>query len=301
MTTKATLHNMAAPAQLETITPTATCPEEKIDQAAALQVQDRYERERTKRARPKGVSQYIDLFSSERFKHYGLDIWLDPAHPPSDTARRFGDSKSKVLILGAGYGGLLYAVNLIRAGMAVDDLRLVDSAGGFGGTWYWNRYPGLMCDIESYIYMPLLEQTGYMPKEKYASGTELREYAELVANKWNLQSQTMLQTQIKQVVWDDSAKEWVIDMTETRKEKHPLEFKVRAQFFIYASGILTHPQILDLPSMDTFKGSSFHNARWDYNYTSRSPTDPSLIQLKDKRVAIIGTGATAVQVIPYLA
>ena len=125
--------------------------------AAALRVQQKYAEERTKRLRPDGASQYIDLATSDKFKHFQEDPWIDPNAPSVGVPALTDGSRCEVLILGAGFGGLLFAVRLIQAGIDVDDIRIVDSAGGFGGTWYWNRYPGLMCDVESYIYMPLLE------------------------------------------------------------------------------------------------------------------------------------------------
>ena len=135
----------------------------------------KYIEERNKRLRSEGAAQFIKVSETARFSHLANDPWVDherlnalPSPLPSGASVKF-------LILGAGYGGLLLAVRLIQAGFSADNIRLVDHASGFGGTWYWNRYPGLMCDIESYVYMPLLEETGYMPRQKYSHGSELRE------------------------------------------------------------------------------------------------------------------------------
>jgi cation diffusion facilitator CzcD-associated flavoprotein CzcO len=193
-------------------------------------------------------------------------------------------------------------VHLIEAGFNAADIRLVDVAGGFGGTWYWNRYPGLMCDVESYIYMPLLEETGYMPKFKYAYGTELREHADRIAEKWGLTDKALFRTLCHDAVWDDAAKRWAVQFTESRGPTEPKrEIELKAQYLFVASGTLNAPQIPRLPGFDRFKGQHFHTSRWDYDITGGSQGDWTLENLKDKSVGIIGTGATAVQVIPQLA
>jgi hypothetical protein len=104
--------------------------------AAAMQVQQKYIEERTKRLRSDGTSQYIDLSRSDKFKHYQDDPWVDVNAPEVGVPALTDGSSCKFLILGAGYGGLVLAIRLIQAGINVDDIRIVDSAGGFGGTWY---------------------------------------------------------------------------------------------------------------------------------------------------------------------
>jgi cation diffusion facilitator CzcD-associated flavoprotein CzcO len=268
--------------------------------AAAMQVQQRYAEERNKRLRSDGVSQFIDLNTSDKFKHFQSDPWIDLNAPgPAIPALKEG-SRCKHLILGAGFGGLLFAVRMIQAGIKADDIRIVDSAGGFGGTWYWNRYPGIMCDIESYIYMPLLEEMGYMPKHKYAYGPEVREYAESIAEKWGLREKTMFRMEVNSLTWDEAEKDWVVKMQHRTRQGNPT-IRVRAQSVILAPGLLSCPHIPDLPDIEKYQGYCFHTSRWDYAYTGGSPTDPSLIDLQDKKVGIIGTGATAIQAVPHLA
>jgi cation diffusion facilitator CzcD-associated flavoprotein CzcO len=274
---------------------------ESTDASAAMQTQQKYNEERTKRLRPDGVSQYADLRTSPKFKHYQDDPWVDPHTPNVGAPALVNGSRCKVLILGAGFGGLLFAVRLIQAGINVDDIRIVDSAGGFGGTWYWNRYPGLMCDVESYIYMPLLEEMGYMPKHKYAYGPELREYAEIIAEKWNLKGKTTFKLEVKNLAWDDNGKEWVVKLARKRTGSENPAITVRSNSVIFASGLLNNPHLPRLPGIEKFRGHSFHTSRWDYAYTGGSPTDPSLTKLRELRVGIIGTGATAVQAVPHLA
>ena len=150
------------------------------------EVQQKYVEERAKRLRADGTSQFVRLSHSAHFKHLQEDPWADHTALNAQPPAIVDNDDVRFLILGAGFGGLLFAVRLIQAGFSASDIRFVDDAGGFGGTWYWNRYPGLMCDIESYIYMPLLEETGYMPTSKYAHGSELREHAERIASMWNL-------------------------------------------------------------------------------------------------------------------
>jgi len=113
-----------------------------------------------------------------------------------------------VVVVGGGLSGLLTAVELRRAG--IDDFRIVDTGADFGGTWYWNRYPGLRCDVESYIYLPLLEETGYVPTEKYAGGAEIQAYIRTIANRYHLYDNALLQTQVIDARWSPDHTRWVV-------------------------------------------------------------------------------------------
>ncbi|KAJ7205318.1 pyridine nucleotide-disulfide oxidoreductase-like protein [Mycena rebaudengoi] len=265
-------------------------------------VQQKYLEERNKRLRPDGVGQFLKLVDSTQFKHLQEDPWVDHAAMNAQSPPISDGDDWKFVILGAGYGGLLFAVRLIEAGFKAADIRLVDDAGGFGGTWYWNRYPGLMCDIESYIYMPLLEETGYMPRFKYAYGPELREQAQRIAEKWELTDKTLFRTRYHDAEWDDEVKRWRLKVTENRGPMEPRkEIHFKAQYVYASPGPLLTPQIPRLPGFDKFKGQYFHTSRWDYDITGGSDTEWTLDKLRDKRVGIIGTGATAVQAVPHLA
>ncbi|KAH7053331.1 hypothetical protein B0J12DRAFT_750866 [Macrophomina phaseolina] len=227
------------------------------------------------------------------------DPWVDhdllnarqqPPHPPPALV---DGQHVDFLIVGAGHAGLLFASSLIDAGAATPErIRLVDAAGGFGGAWYWNRYPGLMCDMESSVYMPLLEETGYVPVHRYAYGEELRAHAERVARAWRLADKALFRSVVRRMVWDEREKEWEVEVTEYRG---PVlghrEIAVRAR----------RPRMPKAPGFEDFKPHCFHTARWDYNYTGGSPEDPRLEKLMEKRVGVIGTGATGVQLIPELA
>lgn len=276
-------------------------------------IQRKYNEEREKRLRSDGEAQFITIPSfsapkdkNERLSRFAADPWDAElaearkcygvrANPPEHT---------KILIVGAGYGGLYFAVRLLEAGFSVDDILIVDSAGGFGGTWYWNRYPGLMCDVESYIYMPLLEEMGYMPKHKYAAGNELRVHANAIAEKWGLHRAAVFKTLVKGMKWDDEKKSWDVDTMQLHDgnddSRNPLA-NISADFVILATGILNIPKLPNINGIEKFQGHSFHTSRWDYRYTGGSTDDPTLTNLKDKKVGIVGTGATAIQVVPQLA
>jgi cation diffusion facilitator CzcD-associated flavoprotein CzcO len=195
------------------------------------------------------------------------------------------------IILGAGYGGLTAGARLRERGVLAKNIRIVDKSGDVGGTWYWNRYPGAMCDIEAYVYMPLCDEMDYIPKEKYAHQPEMLYHSQLIAKKYDLYENIVLQTEVKELRWNEQQKRWVI-FTDRGDE-------MKAQFIIVNFGVFSHPKLPAAPGIQNFKGHMFHTSRWDYEYTGGSPSSP-LEKLGNKRVAIIGTGATAVQVVPHL-
>jgi cation diffusion facilitator CzcD-associated flavoprotein CzcO len=266
-----------------------------VDASRMLAAELRYEREAAKRLRRDDVDQFLDLDGPEGPTTLRGDPWAAPdtQQPP---ALRDG-SDCKFLIVGAGFGGLIAAVKLIQAGFPAETIRMVDAAGGFGGAWYWNRFPGLVCDVESYIYMPFLEETGYMPRNRYASGDEIREHANRIAAKFRLADKAAFHTTVCCQRWDDRRKRWVVVLDRKGGE----QFTVSAQFVILACAGYGGPQLPKIPGLSDFRGKVFHTARWDYAYTGGSPSDPQLDNLRDKAVGIIGTGATAVQVVPVLA
>lgn len=234
----------------------------------------KYNEERNRRTREDGLAQYIDLINSDEYKHFLADPNVaagTPVHRPVPAG-----GQTKVLIVGAGFGGLLFAVKLIQAGFTADGLLLVDPAGGFGGTWWYNRYPGLMCDTESYIYLPLLEEMGYMPKRKYSSGSEIREYSDSIATKYNLHARTMFQSSAGQnMIWDDDKKQWLVKISEKPKGGPEQDITVKADFVVIASGLLANVKLPDLPGLDSFEGEAFHTSRWNYSITGGSPEDPT--------------------------
>lgn len=195
-----------------------------------------------------------------------------------------------IAIVGAGLGGVVVGARLREAGMG--RIVLIDEAGGIGGTWYWNRYPGVMCDVESYIYMPMLEEMDYVPTARYAFGKEIREHLEAIARKYGLVEEALFHTSAEHSQWDESSERWIV-RTDRGDE-------IRARYLVMAVGILNLMKLPAIPGMELFGGRSFHSARWDYEYTGGSP-DGNLVKLADKVVGIVGTGATAIQCIPHLA
>ncbi|OHE91053.1 hypothetical protein CORC01_13641 [Colletotrichum orchidophilum] len=261
----------------------------------------KYAEEVKKRLDPNVSREYVNL-SSKVFPRLVADPFIDHEALAEEEPALHDQDHIKFLIIGGGHNGLLYAYRLIEAGFKSDEIRIVDTAGGFGGTWYWNRYPGIMCDVESYVYIPLLEETGYMPKLKYSHGSEIRGQSERIAAKWNLRG--LFSTKVDGLKWDEETGEWDVEMTHNKGLEHGDEkLTVRAQFVFSAGGVFYTPHIPKLPGFDQFMSRKqvFHTSRWDYDVTGGSQDDPSLVKLKDKVVGIIGTGATAVQVIPHLA
>ena len=242
----------------------------------------RYRAERDKRLRAEGNDQYREMAGG--FAHFLDDPYVDA---PIERAP-LADEKD-VVVIGGGFGGLLAGARLRQAG--VDDIRLIEKGGEVGGTWYWNRYPGAACDIESYVYLPLLEETGFMPARKYSQGPEIRGYAKSIAERFDLARDALFQTEVTDLAWDEGARRWTV--TTNRGDA------IRARFVVMANGPLHRPKLPGIPGIETFAGHSFHTSRWDYAYTGGGP-DGGLDGLADKVVGIIGTGATAVQVVPHL-
>jgi cation diffusion facilitator CzcD-associated flavoprotein CzcO len=242
----------------------------------------KYDFERDRRLRADGTEQYRDVDGS--FERYNDDPHIDER-----IERAPVEEEIEVAVLGGGFGGMYMGARLREAGL--DDFRIIERAGDFGGTWYWNRYPGAQCDVESYIYLPLLEETGYMPKEKYSFQPEILEHAQRIGKHYDLYSRSYFQTQATETRWDENAGRWVI--TTDRGDV------IRARFVIVSSGSLNRPKLPGIAGIEKFKGHTFHTSRWDYAYTGGSAKG-GLDKLADKRVGIIGTGATGIQSIPYL-
>jgi cation diffusion facilitator CzcD-associated flavoprotein CzcO len=246
-------------------------------------LRNRYREERDKRIRDDGNEQYLEVKGD--FSRYVDDPYVDPGF----TREPLNDSV-EVVIIGGGFGGLLAGARLREAG--VKEIRIIEKGGDFGGTWYWNRYPGAQCDIESYIYLPLLEETGYIPKEKYSFAPEILEHARRIGEKFDLYRNACFQTQIKAITWSEDECRWIV--TTNRGDT------MRARFVVMSNGPLNRPKLPGIPGIDSYKGHTFHTSRWDYGYTGGDTTG-NLHKLGDKRVAVIGTGATAIQCVPHLA
>ena len=246
-------------------------------------VRAKYREERDKRMRADGNEQYVDM--SGDYARYLDDPYVEPGfsrNPLSDLV--------DVVVIGGGFGGLLTGARLREAGVP-DSVRLIEKGGDFGGTWYWNRYPGAMCDVESYIYLPLLEEIGYVPKEKYSHAPEILDHSRAIGEHYDLYKDALFQTEVTELRWDDASDQWIVSTNRGDK--------IRARFVCMASGPLHRPKLPGIPGLDTFKGHTFHTSRWDYEYTGGT-NEGNLTGLRDKRVGIIGTGATAVQCVPHV-
>jgi len=245
-------------------------------------LRQKYLEERDKRIRPEGASQYQEVTGD--FSKYVDDPYIE-----DEIAREPLTDEVEVIIVGGGFGGLLAGARLREAG--INDIRIIEKGGDFGGTWYWNRYPGAQCDVESYVYLPLCEELGYVPKEKYSYAPEILEHSKAIARHYDLYDNACLQTEITAMTWDESSARWIV---ETNRGD-----RMKAHYVVMSNGPLNRPKLPGIPGIDTFTGHTFHTSRWDYEYTGGS-SKGGLDKLKDKRVGIIGTGATALQCIPHL-
>ncbi len=246
------------------------------------QLRAKYREERDKRLREDANEQYVEM--AGKFAHYLEDPYIEEPierDPLTDEV--------EVLVIGGGFGGLLAGVKLREQGF--EDIRMIEKGAEFGGTWYWNRYPGAACDIESYVYLPLLEETGFMPERKYSRGPEIREYSKRIAEQYDLYRDVLFQTEVTGMVWNEDDRRWTVSTNRGDA--------IRARFVIMANGPLHRPKLPGIPGIESFEGHTFHTSRWDYDYTGGDSTG-GLTKLADKRVGIIGTGATAVQAVPHL-
>ncbi len=221
----------------------------------------------------RGAADYMAM--EGEFAKYLADVYsADPVPREALT------DDCEILVVGAGFAGLLLWYKLREAGFT--DVRFCEKGGDVGGTWYWNRYPGIACDVEAYSYLPLLEETGYVPAMKFASGFEILEYCQLIADKFGFYDHCLFHTTVEETAWDETSGRWTV--TTDRGDR------MRARFVVLANGILTTPKLARIEGMEAFEGEAFHTSRWNYD-----------VDLKGKRIGIIGTGATAVQAIPELA
>jgi cation diffusion facilitator CzcD-associated flavoprotein CzcO len=246
-------------------------------------VHAKYLAERDKRLVP-GRADIRDLRTDEHFAHYRDDPFMpvvgrDPVVDDVD-----------VVIVGGGIAGVVAGANLRKAG--IERIRIIDQAGAIGGTWYWNRYPGVMCDVESYIYIPMLEELDYVPVRRYAYGEEILGHLQALAERFDLTSDALFHTGVARAEWDEGAARWRVH-TDRGDE-------VSCRWYVLAVGILNLMKLPTIPGMEDFGGRAFHTARWDYGYTGGGAHEP-LTRLSDKVVALIGTGASGIQCVPPLA
>jgi cation diffusion facilitator CzcD-associated flavoprotein CzcO len=253
---------------------------EPIDHEA---LRARYRAERDKRLRPDGAGQYLE--PTGKFARLLEDPYVEVERrdPVFDEVT--------VACIGGGFAGLLTGARLKQAG--VDDVRIIEGGGDFGGAWYWNRYPGAMCDTAAMIYLPLLEETGHVPTQKYTKAPEILQHSKRIAEKFELYDHALLSTIVTALEWDEASSRWIIRTNRGDEMK--------AKFVTMGTGPLNKPKLPGIPGIETFAGHTFHTCRWDYEYTGGDPDGSPMVNLANQRVGIIGTGATAVQCIPHLA
>jgi len=245
-------------------------------------LRNKYRAERDKRLNSSGIGQYQKI--QGEFASVAEDPYIE-----TSLEREPLTDEVDVVIIGGGFGGLLAGAQLRKQG--VKDIRVIEKGGDFGGTWYWNRYPGAQCDVESYVYLPLLEEMGYMPTEKYSHGPEILNHAKAIGRQFDLYDNACFQTQVMDLRWDEKVSRWII---YTNRDD-----QIKARFIVLSNGPLNTPKLPGIEGISDFKGEIFHTSRWDYDYTGGDSTG-NLTKLKDKKIGIIGTGATAVQCIPHL-
>jgi cation diffusion facilitator CzcD-associated flavoprotein CzcO len=246
-------------------------------------LRQKYLDERNKRLRPDGNDQYLRV--AGQLAHYLDDPYtpVTPRDPKTDHVT--------FVFIGGGFAGLATAARLSEAG--IRDVRIIEKGGDFGGTWYWNRYPGAQCDTASMVYMPLLEETGHMPSEKYAHAPEILAHCQRIGKQYGLYDNALFHTEVVSLDWDEAQSRW--NIRTNRGDAFT------AQFVGMGTGPLHVPKLPGIDGIESFKGHSFHTSRWDYDYTGGDPSGALMEKLVDKRVGIIGTGATSVQCVPHLA
>lgn len=245
-------------------------------------LREKYRIERDKRLRSDGNDQYLEVAGD--FSDY-----VDDPYVTETLNREPLQDEVDVVIIGGGFGGLITGARLRESGM--DSIRMIEKGSDFGGTWYWNRYPGAACDTEAYIYLPLLEETGYIPTEKYAKAPEILAHSQRIARHFDLYRDACFQTEVTELKWDEQTARWIIHTNRGDA--------MRAHFVVMSNGPLNRPKLPGIKGIDSFEGHTFHTSRWDYEYTGGGP-EGNLDKLVEKRVGVIGTGATAVQCVPHL-
>jgi len=245
------------------------------------EIKAKFAEERDKRLnfRPQGLDQYTSDLTGGLAK-YESDPWAE-----AQVERDPIEDHVECLFIGGGFSALLTAARLRERG--VESIRIVEKGSDVGGTWYWNRYPGAACDVSAYDYLPLLEELNYVPKSFFAKGPEIYAHCQAIARKYDLYDLAVFQTTVTETHWDEKAKLWRL--------KTDRGDSLTARFVIVANGTLAKPKLSRIEGMESYMGHSFHSSRFDYDYCGRD-----LEKLKDKRVGIIGTGASAVQIIPRL-
>jgi cation diffusion facilitator CzcD-associated flavoprotein CzcO len=190
-----------------------------------------------------------------------------------------GQPDFEVAVVGAGFSGIGTAIKLDEAG--IRDWVLLEDGDGVGGAWHWNTYPGIGVDIPSFSYQFSFEQRSDWSRV-YAKGAELKGYAEHCVDRYGLRSRIRFGSKVTAAAFDEEGHFWRLEIAEGPP--------VTARHIVGATGVFSQPKPPDIPGLDDYAGTVMHTARWDHE-----------VDLRGKRVAIVGTGASAVQVIPTIA
>ncbi|MGI9598056.1 MAG: NAD(P)-binding protein, partial [Acidimicrobiales bacterium] len=189
------------------------------------QLKAKYLSERDKRIRADGNEQYTEVVAEfARYDEDPFSQWVE---------REPVDDEAQIVVIGGGFGGLLMGGRLKEAGF--EDVRMIEKGGDFGGTWYWNRYPGAMCDVESYCYLPMLEELDYIPKHKYSFAPEIMAHSKAIARHFELYDNALLQTGVTDMRWDDDLQRWIV--TTDRGDT------IRSQYVAMANGPINRPKL----------------------------------------------------------
>ena len=217
------------------------------------EAREKYRIEREKRLRSDGIAQYKEL--KGLYEEFDRDPYVEPGF----TRDAVGE-ETEVVIVGGGFGGMMAAAELTKKG--ITDYRLIEKAGDFGGTWYWNRYPNAACDVESYVYLPMLEETGYMPTEKYAKAPEIFAYCQMLGRHFDMYPHALFQTEVEAMEWDQSRQRWIVQTSR--------QDRLATRYVIIAGGVLHKAKLPGIPGIETYTGRAFHTSRWDYSFTGGS-------------------------------
>src|ERR1700760_216146 len=240
-------------------------------------LREKYLFERDRRLRPEGGAQYLELDGDLADLYEG-----DPYTPVADRAPIH--EAIEAAVLGGGFAGLLSGAYLKKAG--VQDVRVIDMAGDFGGVWYWNRFPGIQCDNDAYCYVPMLEELDFLPSMQFAHGAEIFAHCQAMGKHFDLYEGAIFSTQVETMRWDESSKRWRL-ITNRGDD-------IRARFVVMAQGSYNKPKLPGIPGIKEYLdggGHAFHSARWDYDYTG-GDAGGGLHKLGDKRGALVGNRGT---------